>query len=253
MGTEDTVIDALPGQDALGPHLVILSPFYMDLTEMTVAGARAAGAKPQPWSGSNSGDGVLDFCTFTAAPGPHEKFPANCLQWAEARRACKARGGDLPSEAQYEYAASGLAGRRYVWGEDTPECADAIWGRSGYGAFQAIAPCMPSMPPGGPTDVGSGARDRLALPTGTIVDLAGNVSEWARDDWNRHDAKCWSQPGVYQDPLCRGSSPDGLSHPVRGGEWLVTAGEIARTQRVGAILLLLTPETGFRCVRPDSP
>src|SRR5262245_39711877 len=159
MGTEDTVIDALPGQDALGPHLVIVSPFFLDKTEVTVAAARAAGGAPQPWTGSFSGDNVLDYCTFTRAPGPHEKFPANCVSWAEAHKICRARGADLPTEAQYEYAASGLAGRRYVWGEDTPECADAVFGRSGYGLFAAVAPCRPDAPPGGPTDVGSGARD----------------------------------------------------------------------------------------------
>jgi formylglycine-generating enzyme required for sulfatase activity len=253
IGTEDTVIDALPGQDALGPHLVVMSPFFLDKTEVTVAAARAAGGAPQPWTGSSAGNDVLDYCTFTRAPGPHENFPANCLSWAEARKICKARGKDLPTEAQYEYAASGLAGHRYVWGEDAPECADAVWGRSGYGAFAAIAPCRPDTPPGGPTDVGSGARDRLELPTGVILDLAGNVSEWALDDWNRHDGKCWASPGLYSDPLCRGSSPDGLAHPVRGGEWLVTAGQITRSERVGAILLLLTPETGFRCARAGGP
>jgi formylglycine-generating enzyme required for sulfatase activity len=253
LGTEDTVIDALQGQDALTPHLVVVAPFFLARTEETVVAARAAGAKPLAWTGSLTGENVADYCTFTNAPGPRDELPVNCLEWHDARNVCLARGADLPTEAQYEYVAGGLAGHQYVWGEDAPECADAVFGRSGYGIFLAVAPCRPSVPPGGPMTVGSGARDRLVLPTGTIVDLAGNVSEWALDDWNRHDGPCWSTPGVFRDPLCKGRSSDGLSHPVRGGQWLVTAGQLARTERIGAVLRLLTPEAGFRCARPDRP
>ncbi|HEY8076016.1 MAG TPA: formylglycine-generating enzyme family protein [Labilithrix sp.] len=253
MGTNDTLLDALSDQDELGPHLVVLSPFFLQKREATVGDMRAAGVAPfTMWSGSLSGNGIQDYCTFSKTPGNRESLPANCVAWADAEKTCQASGAKLPTEAQYEYVASGLLGRRFPWGEDPPEaCSDAVYGRAGYGLFQASeAPCKPASAPGGVTIAGQGKRDRVVLESGTITDLAGNVAEWALDTWNRHDEKCWTATGVYRDPLCTRASRDPYDHAARGGEWLVLGGELTRTARAAAASVVATPEVGFRCARP---
>ena len=58
-----------------------------------------------------------------------EDYPLPCASWRLARAFCQSQGGDLPTEAQWEYAAS-AAGRPYKtlypWGDDDPTCARAI-------------------------------------------------------------------------------------------------------------------------------
>jgi formylglycine-generating enzyme required for sulfatase activity len=252
MGTSDTLLDALPFQDALGPHLVVLSPFFLTTHEVTVATVRAARTRPRViWSGQKSGRTVQDFCTFSSSAGANEDLPANCLLWDEAATVCESMNAELPTEAQYEYVAGHFEARRFVWGQDAPECGDAVFGRGGWGIFEAAdAPCKTKAPPGGVALGGQSARDRLELPTGTIVDIAGNVAEWARDNWNRHDERCWSSPRVYRDPLCMRPTKDAFDHPARGGEWLVLSGQLTRSTRTGASSITATPEVGFRCARP---
>jgi formylglycine-generating enzyme required for sulfatase activity len=251
MGDATNLFSALPLHDDLGPHLVVLSPFFMDATEMTVATFRKTKLPVVAWNDSSTGGSLLDFCTVTPAPGPKETFPATCMSWVTAHAACAAKGSVLPTEAQFEYVASNLGRHRFPWGDDLPSCGDAIFGRTGYGLFAAdTAPCKPADAPGGPTPVGTATLDRVALPTGTITDLAGNIGELTRDEWNRHDEPCWNKPGVYRDPVCVGkSAADGAGHAERGGDWLVPRGQLARTTRSAAIPSLLSPEIGFRCAR----
>ncbi len=186
-----------------------------------------------------------------------EDVPINCMSWQKARDFCQAQGGDLPSEAQFELVASAFSGRLYVWGEDDPACADAVLGRAGWGLLGAfLAPCKPDTPPGGALPVGSDVmparRDLLELPTGTVYDLVGNMCELSRDMWNRQDEPCWSQPGVYTDPVCDKTSPaDGSKHVYRGGCWDIIARLATSASREGI------PDTatsgliglGFRCAR----
>src|SRR5262249_29161833 len=95
--------------------------------------------------------------------------------------------------------------------------------------------------------VGSGTLDRLALPTGVIVDLIGNVGEYVRDTWERLVEPCWARSGLYGDPLCLTAStldpPPTLN--MRGGEWNLTPHRSSgRYYTTGA-----SPLRGFRCAR----
>lgn len=242
-----------PGRYFSRPHLVVLSPFFMAGTEVTVNEFRAAGPAPlQLWGGRGSGD-TRESCTFSATAGPSEELPVTCVSFSDAHAYCAALGGDLPTEAQFEYVASGRIGALFPWGQDEPSCTDAIYGRAGYGPFaQFAAPCKPLRPPGGPAPPGSGLRDRLALPGGTIVDLAGNVREWSRDLWNRVDEACWERLGALRDPRCATvSSSDGLLVTVRGGAWVQQPKEMESHVRSGVDPNTDNIETGFRCVWPS--
>jgi len=243
-------------------RLVVVAPFFLDSTEVTIARLRAAGVNPDyAWSGGTIGTAFQDFCTYTAMPMGREDLPVNCMSWKHTKAFCEAQGGDLPTEAQFEYVASAFLGRLYVWGEDDPTCDDAVLGRGGWGILMPfISPCKPTAPPGGPLVVGSNAmperRDRIELPGGTVYDLVGNMCEFSRDLWNRQDEACWSAPGVYVDPVCDMVSPaDGLKHSYRGGCWDIIARLSTSASREGladnATLGLIG--LGFRCARRAVP
>jgi sulfatase modifying factor 1 len=253
IGAEHRTFTAIPGHDGLAPRLVVLSPFWLDATEVTVAQFRKskpAAADVFSWSGGTTGVAVTDFCNSTAAPGPFESRPVNCMTWRTADAYCRSKGKLLPTEAQIEYVLGGLVSHTFPWGEDPPACEDAVFGRTGYGIFaNDSAPCRSAAPPGGTLDVGSAKRDRLALATGTLLDLAGNVAEFAQDTWNYHHERCWSATTVYRDPVCSKQGIEGTAHTVRGGDWVIPGGELARQGRVVAPVKLATPEIGFRCAR----
>lgn len=267
------------GTDADRPRLTVLSPYYLDATEVTVSDVR--GSVIASRVGAHDADGTPGdlqwFCTFTSEPGDHDELPVNCVSWGAARDYCRARGADLPTEAQMEHALGATRGLRHPWGNDPPTvpwdpddpcdprgaCTGAIWGRGGVGrAAEAPSQCrecstrlyLGLLPTGGPEPVGSGWRDRVERATGTLVDLAGNVDEWVQDVWNRQDEPCWSAPGVHRDPVCKtpGHSDAGQLRSVRGGAWssdptLLRAASRDRrdTTAVGGYM-----GTGFRCARP---
>jgi formylglycine-generating enzyme required for sulfatase activity len=236
-------------------HLVLLSPYFMSLSEVTVGQFRSSGVSSAPlgrWSGSSSGDSDADYCTYTDAPGPHEGMPLNCVPWDAARAYCQAMGGDLPTEAQYEYAARGLKSYNFVWGRDPPSCEDTVFGRVGYGMFEdRAASCKPDIPPGGPLPAGSGRRDRLALTGSEIVDLVGNVSEFCLDYFQEVQGPFWGTPMLFEDPRC--DDPDlEPSRVAVGTNWgWSNADRVAHTRgRWPEPTPALSTMIGFRCVRP---
>ena len=123
-----------------------------------------------------------------AAPPPHwqdgkipqgkENHPVVFVSWREAVEFCHwlskkiAEQGQkgrvqLPSEAEWEYAARGSEGRVYPWGDKAPD--------KGYCNFNNYV--------GDTTPVG--AYSRGATPEG-VYDLAGNVWEWTRSKWEKY-------------------------------------------------------------------
>jgi formylglycine-generating enzyme required for sulfatase activity len=119
-------------------------------------------------------------------------------------------GKRLPTEAEFALVAGGLRSNAYAWGSDPPACGDAVFGRT------SSAGCTGS----GPSVPGSGRRDRVVLSGAEIVDVAGNVSEWVSDLWNRDDDPCFRGGGTLRNPRCATPSErDGLAWLVRGGSF----------------------------------
>jgi formylglycine-generating enzyme required for sulfatase activity len=247
-------------------RLVVLSPFFMDVDEVTVAEYRASSAAAShpatEWTGDHDGGNWEDFCTFTSQPDVYDDFPINCVPIEGARAHCAERGATLPTEAQFEYVAGAFESRVFVWGSDEPSCPDAVLLRwemlvpSGVGPVPLT--CMPVFTPGSPDVVGTKTgllrRDRLELDGGAIFDVVGNVAEWVDDSWNRQTEPCWSSGGVHRDPLCRQSSAlDGDALVFRGGSWIVGPRQATAAARGGPLTSIAQGQgidLGFRCARP---
>lgn len=148
---------ALPGgtfATARG-EIVTVAPFSLGRTEVTVDQYAVCAAQkkcaPAP-SRSPQCNGSH------ATRGVH---PVNCVTWHEAAAYCAFRGGRLPSEDEWEWAARGAeAGTSYPWGTEPPE------GRACWALVEPEGSSCPAHEPA------AGAS-----PQG-IVGLAGNVWEW---------------------------------------------------------------------------
>ena len=131
--------------------------------------------------------------------------PVVAVSWHEAREFCewlsRTSGWTitLPSEAQWEYAARGVEGRRYPWGNEPPDETRACFGLG--------------TSTGRTAPVGQYPRGRG--PFGHL-DLAGNVWEWCRDTG---DPAAYTRPDVWSrvDPVIE--DPDGDLRVCRGGGW----------------------------------
>ncbi|MBS2018762.1 MAG: SUMF1/EgtB/PvdO family nonheme iron enzyme [Deltaproteobacteria bacterium] len=246
-------------------RLVVVSPFFVDRHEVSVAAYRRDGKVfAGRWTGRYGGSDDKDYCTFTDEAGPHDDLPVNCVRWTYAREYCMSRGGDLPSEAELEYLASAFGASLYPWGEDPPSCADAVWGRGGGGNVGDIraqpGPCRPAEGTarersGSPEPVvrGDVGRDFVALEGGIVHDVVGNLAEWTRDVFASLDSDCWRPraPNVLVDPTCVAASsppPPSPTFGTRGAAFFYPrsfAVSAVRSGNVDGASLAV----GFRCVR----
>jgi formylglycine-generating enzyme required for sulfatase activity len=247
------------GEAAFHPRLVVVSPFFIDTIETTVGTFRpsllAQPDDPTPWSGGTTGDTEQDFCTYstTKLSAERDALPVVCITSRTAEAYCESVGGALPTEGQYEYVLGGLYDHTFVWGDDPPTCADAVWDRGGVGVYSVFAnDCLPPGTIGGVVHAGSGLRDVLVLPDGSkVFDLTSNAGEQARDDWNRMTEPCW-QSILLVDPLCvSGGSVDGAGlKSIRGGSWNLDASGLEAGNRNFEQPNNVGGDRGFRCAYP---
>lgn len=266
--------------DVSTSHLVVLSPFFVDLHEVTVADFRAFGAAEpsgvvDPLSGPDdqyaAGVSPVDdnfFCTYSREPLKgdlsREELPLNCVSWQVAGQYCEAQGKRLPSEAELEYLGGALRSALFVWGQEPlgcsgsgvcQDCDDSVWGRAnGTPGAALTSPCGARDEFGAPLPPGSGKLDRLMLNGREVVDLMGNVSEWTRDFWNRNSEQCWSDRALLENPECQ--QPSAIDHGEEGHFHTVKGQGFARTIFPAATRSAsdgLGYGLGFRCVRQDAP
>jgi formylglycine-generating enzyme required for sulfatase activity len=152
------------------PHNVTVSAFDLDQAEVTIQRFRACtNAKKCP------------SIPEDAEPGR----PVRNIDPAEAEAFCAFVGGRLPTSDEWLFAAAGAAGRRYPWGNTGLVCRRASFGL-------ALGPCAQ----GGTGPDLAGARPDGATPEG-VLDLAGNVAEWAREN----DGSFVARGGSYRSEL----------------------------------------------------
>ncbi len=185
-------------------HTVTLNAYCLGRREVTLAEylrCFAAGQCQEPLRGSP---------TCNAAAMGRESHPINCLDWTDAVAVCSFLypSGRLPTEAEYEFAATAGGARQFPWGDTSPTNRICF---SGSGGTRTSTCAVESYPDG-------------ASPLG-IFDLAGNVAEWTSDWLGPYDSAAVSNPS---------GAASGAQRVVRGGGWNFSAPELARARLRGA-------------------
>ena len=207
MGSDDAEIAELLAQSPpkwVAPALAGETPahdvtitrgFWIDRTEVTNGAFQAfvdAGgyAKRALWS-----DAGWAWLKEKAGPRPapcegvESDQPRRCVTWFEAEAFARWRGGRLPTEAEWEYAARGPRSLRYPWGNEWDPARCNVVGSTGA------------------TAVGS-------TPTGAswvgALDMAGNAMEWVTD---------WLAPYAGAPATDPAGPPTGKVKVEKGGWW----------------------------------
>jgi iron(II)-dependent oxidoreductase len=178
--------------------VVITRGFWLDTTEVTVkayAAFKAAGGYEDQSLWSQDGwawrqrQGTKPLPEPCLGQKPDE--PQVCVTWYEAEAYATWRGGRLPTEAEWEFAARGPASRLYPWGDAFDPTKANLDGAAG--------PVRVGSYPEGASWVGA-------------LDLAGNAMEWVAD---------WYSESYYgQSPREDPAGPaDGSIKVEKGGWW----------------------------------
>jgi formylglycine-generating enzyme required for sulfatase activity len=176
-------------------HEVQLRSFAMSRNEVTVADfrryVRATGRSGAAVKGRKDNEPVTKVSWLEAV-----KY----TKWLSAQTGHKYR---LPTEAEWEYAASAGVMTRYPWGDQV--------GKNLANCFN----CGSQWDGAGPTAVGSFKANRFGLH-----DMVGNVSEWVQDCANKNykgapvDGSAWQQ-GDCKQRMVRGGAFNSPAHSLR--------------------------------------
>jgi formylglycine-generating enzyme required for sulfatase activity len=215
-------------KDSSPAHRRQVAPFYLDLTEVTVGAYRASG---QP---------VPELMTKHYAGRPDlDQHPVSSVNFYRALQYAEWAGKRLPTEAEYEFAATGGGTRDYPWGNEAPPIMDWTFGPVKQPAFDRT----PTKPP--------------------VYGLYSNVAEWVDSPPVPYNPQ--KHPAVYPYPpnwlqeygnlrVLRGAPPCAFrgerpsEDEQRLGPYWLTARWRQHTAREKSHLAL-----GFRCARSATP
>lgn len=173
-----------------------------------------------------------------------EDHPVVHVAFEDAMAYAAWAGKDLPTEAEWEFAArGGLDGAEFAWGDDlTPE------GRHMANTWQGRFPVENSA-----EDGFAGTSPVTAFPANGygLLDMIGNAWEWTKDHYReRHDGK--------RPSACCTAQPDRASSTaakvVKGGSHLCAPSYCRRYRpaaRQSQTIDTSTSHIGFRCVQRD--
>lgn len=198
-------------QDDRPARAIAVDPFYLDQYEVTNEQFQRFVEATRHRAPYNWPKGQL--------PAGKEKLPVAAIDWNDARAYCEWAGKRLPTEAEWERAARGLAeGKVYPWGDQRPTKQDA---------------CYDTLK--GPCPVGQFPANSFGL-----YDMAGNVWEWTAD---------WYAREYYA--AAPGRNPKGPERGqyrvIRGGSWADVTKYLTCAYRSWARPLERSPNIGVRC------
>lgn len=230
MGTDD---GAAPFSDAKPIRAVTIKTFEMSKTLVTVeqyAECVVKGGCTEPATGGH--------CNWRKIG--RQRHPINCVDWEQADQFAKFKGGRLPSESEWEYAATSGGKNQYPWGDEAASCARAVMhgnGGLGCGSGGTMPVCSK---PAGNARVASG---------GELCDVVGNVWQWVQDNYN----------DSYAGAPIDGSAVEGTNfylevRVVRGGSFgSELASSLRAVRRDFDAPGRRRDYIGFRLARPATP
>lgn len=208
----------------------ITQPFWLDLTPVSNAayahfvkdgGYKTAACWPQTgwaWLQKEKITAPEDYDGFTDPQQPRVG-----VSWYEAFAYAAWRGGRLPTEAEWEWAARSPQNRIYPWG-DTFDANRIIFDQNSGGKTAAV---------------GSGIRTSGASWVAAL-DMSGNVWEWVNSLY---------QPYPYLSDDGRESQGDGR-RVLRGGAWHYSQAHARLAHRFNYQPFSRYNLSGFRIMRP---
>ena len=213
MGNENGFSDEKP------VHTIYLDAFYIDVYEVTNLLYKICVQKNKCWppfqSDSYTRNNYYENSKYSG-------YPVIYVNWQHAQSFCEWRGARLPTEAEWERAASGgLEGKQYPWVDQAEDCSLANKNAC-FGDTRHVG----SYPPNGYG----------------LHDMAGNVMEWV---WDWYDNTYYSN-SPSKNPM---GPSTGQYRVLRGGAWGHNGSDIRLTNRerespdYGGHLI------GFRCAR----
>lgn len=219
---------------------VVLSPYAIDRTEVTRAQyaefLQATGYRLPSVDETWAEDG---YAWSGATPDPAlAQHPVVLVSWYDAREYCRWRGARLPTDAEWERAALGAAGRAWPWGE--------TWDPLRLNHGQAAAPYFDDSD-GFLKTSPVGSFPSGATPEG-LLDTFGNAWEWTADAWGGS----WQQfsggdeGGLLVDPHTEGMA---LYRGARGGSYYFDLTLNQDGERNGFLAELRRKTSGLRCAK----
>lgn len=222
--------------DECPPHKVRLDPYFIDKHEVTNGQferfIKATGYHAQgPW---RRGYGKMQA-----------DYPCRFVTWYDAKAYAAWAGRELPSEAQWEFAARGAKSLAYPWGE---QWKDGLC-RSGLDVAA------------GPIKIGSYPRG--ASPCGCL-DMAGNVWEWVNDWYDRYYYQSFKAVATNPTGPPDGAQPEerfvksktaagnerSTLKVIRGGAWAANHDDVRGARRMWGNPSYWLNDTGFRLALP---
>lgn len=233
-GVPDPELKPQPQQESGGYVKIWLDDFYIAKYEARARHFTDYLNKAMP-SGLATYGGNTEGCSVRQGEGgdfvlvsPAQDLPATHMSWVLADGFATWMGFRLPSEAEWEKAASGGDKRLYPWGDDYPDETYAGFDQSFSCAVRPVDHFKKGVSPYG------------------VFNMAGNVREFVAD-WFSESFDSAQKDGMKNPPLPPESSSKrtDVPHPskmLKGGRWASGSNGILISSRV-----YYHPDQPFRC------
>lgn len=224
---------------------MVVGSFCISRTEVTVAEYLAcASAKRCPPASTKVF--YVDDAKYHGLEPRHDVFcnagrpgrgthPVNCIDARAAEEYCAWKGGRLPTEEEWEYAARGGDGRLYPWGNESTSVQEVVH-TCGVECQEHVKKLGSEHYPsdnGLPDTAPVGSYPANASPFGAL-DMLGSLEEWTTGD-----------PCAYRnEPRWE------IGSPCYPNDRVVRGGRAAAVTRLRRNWQSRRPTLGFRCVHP---